>query len=323
MRQAGTLSFLLADHLGSPTTMLDSAGATVKSERYFPYGKPRQGGLGQGQGSTTDKQFTGHQREGDLYYMNARFYDPLVGRFLQPDSIVPDYANPQSLNRYSYVLNNPLRYTDPTGNQAWARNSTAECTNLTQGLCTSLGSSAPSICSAEPLSRGGGGGAGFGGPIIAGGFTFAQNAPDPRVKAVIIGGSIVIAGGVICYQSACGDAVLEGITSGANRACTWLNFCSDGAEDSNPEAPAPDLPVLPSELPWEKSPQSPVPGWEWHGSPEEGSAEGAWVNPANGREYLHPDLGHEAPKGKHYTYGDEHGRKWDIYPNGRIDYLGR
>jgi hypothetical protein len=47
--------------------------------------------------------------------MKARFYDPLVGRFLQPDSIVPDYANPQSLNRYSYVLNNPLRYTDPTG----------------------------------------------------------------------------------------------------------------------------------------------------------------------------------------------------------------
>ena len=38
-----------------------------------------------------------------------------VGRFLQPDSVVPDYADPQALNRYSYVLNNPLRYTDPSG----------------------------------------------------------------------------------------------------------------------------------------------------------------------------------------------------------------
>ena len=64
----------------------------------------------------TDKQFTGHQLEGSLYYMQARFYDPVVGRFLAPDSIVPDPKNPQALNRYSYVLGNPLRYTDPTGN---------------------------------------------------------------------------------------------------------------------------------------------------------------------------------------------------------------
>jgi hypothetical protein len=42
-------------------------------------------------------------------------YDPIIGRFISPDSIVPDLYNPQSLNRYSYCLNNPLRYTDPTG----------------------------------------------------------------------------------------------------------------------------------------------------------------------------------------------------------------
>ena len=50
-----------------------------------------------------------------------------VGRFLQPDSVVPDYADPQSLNRYSYVLNNPLRYTDPTGQwPEWLENA-VEC----------------------------------------------------------------------------------------------------------------------------------------------------------------------------------------------------
>jgi len=42
-------------------------------------------------------------------------YSPALGRFIQPDTIVPDMYNPQSLNRYSYVLNNPIRYTDPTG----------------------------------------------------------------------------------------------------------------------------------------------------------------------------------------------------------------
>ncbi|HEY53273.1 MAG TPA: RHS repeat-associated core domain-containing protein [Caldilineae bacterium] len=50
-----------------------------------------------------------------LYFYNSRYYDPVLGRFISPDTIVPEPGNPQSLNRYSYVLNNPLRYTDPTG----------------------------------------------------------------------------------------------------------------------------------------------------------------------------------------------------------------
>ena len=50
-----------------------------------------------------------------LYDYNARWYDPALGRFVQPDTIVPDPGNPQDLNRYSYVRNNPLKYTDSTG----------------------------------------------------------------------------------------------------------------------------------------------------------------------------------------------------------------
>jgi len=50
-----------------------------------------------------------------LSYYIARWYDNRRGRFIQPDAIVPNPGDPQSLNRYAYVLNNPLRYTDPTG----------------------------------------------------------------------------------------------------------------------------------------------------------------------------------------------------------------
>jgi RHS repeat-associated protein len=50
-----------------------------------------------------------------IYHYGARFYSPYINRFLSADTIVPSYANPQSLNRYSYVNNNPLRYVDPTG----------------------------------------------------------------------------------------------------------------------------------------------------------------------------------------------------------------
>jgi RHS repeat-associated protein len=69
----------------------------------------------------TDVGFTGHRHNnigtGDLglVYMGARFYLPGVGRFLSADVLVPDPTNPQQFNRYSYVLNNALRYTDPSG----------------------------------------------------------------------------------------------------------------------------------------------------------------------------------------------------------------
>lgn len=113
VNRGGTLSYLLADHLGSTTTTVNSSGALVYSQKYYPYGLTRGSAT---LGLTTDKQFTGHQQElGETYFMQSRFYDSFAGRFLQPDSIVPDPNNPQSLNRYSYVLGNPLRYTDPTG----------------------------------------------------------------------------------------------------------------------------------------------------------------------------------------------------------------
>ena len=50
-----------------------------------------------------------------MYYYRARWYDASIGKFIQADSIVPAPGNPQSLNRYAYVYNNPLRYTDPSG----------------------------------------------------------------------------------------------------------------------------------------------------------------------------------------------------------------
>ena len=63
----------------------------------------------------TPKTSCSNSDQTGLYFYNARYYDATIGRFISPDSIVPNPANPQSLNRYSYCLNNPLRYTDPSG----------------------------------------------------------------------------------------------------------------------------------------------------------------------------------------------------------------
>ncbi len=65
----------------------------------------------------TTYRYTGQRHEPDikLYDYGARWYDNRRGRFIQPDTIVPDPGDPQSLNRYSYAANNPVRYTDPSG----------------------------------------------------------------------------------------------------------------------------------------------------------------------------------------------------------------
>jgi RHS repeat-associated protein len=85
----------------------------VAESRHYPYGVERwsSGAL------PTDYRFTGQRFEAGLgiYVMGVRWYDPYINRFLSPDSIIPQPANPQSLNRFSYALGNPLRYRDPTG----------------------------------------------------------------------------------------------------------------------------------------------------------------------------------------------------------------
>lgn len=111
MRENGILSWLLSDHLGSTTIAATSAGTLRGERRYQAWGwaRYRAGAV------PTNFRFTGQRQFVlGLYYYGARWYDPITGRFLQPDPIVPEPGNPQSLNRYAYVLNNPLRYTDPT-----------------------------------------------------------------------------------------------------------------------------------------------------------------------------------------------------------------
>jgi RHS repeat-associated protein len=105
--------FLLGDHLGSTSITADSGGSFVAEIRYKAWGESRYAN-----GTTpTSFHFTGQREESTigLYFYNARWYDPSLSRFAQADTIVPGAGNPQAYNRYSYVLNNPVRYVDPTG----------------------------------------------------------------------------------------------------------------------------------------------------------------------------------------------------------------
>jgi RHS repeat-associated protein len=101
------------DHLGSSSVVTDASGYNVEEIYYYPFGQTR---VDSGSVNLHNK-YTGQEQDGEtgLYYYNARYYDPAIGRFISADTIVPDPFNPQAFNRYSYVLNNPLSYTDPTG----------------------------------------------------------------------------------------------------------------------------------------------------------------------------------------------------------------
>ena len=112
-RRGGTLHWVGSDHLGGTIRVLDSGFTAVDGMRYKPYGEDRD----TGSSLNTDRKFTGQTEDetAGLYWYASRAYDPAIGRFVSPDSIVPDPLNPQSLNRYGYAYNNPLKYTDPTG----------------------------------------------------------------------------------------------------------------------------------------------------------------------------------------------------------------
>jgi RHS repeat-associated protein len=107
------------DNLGSTAIQSDKSGNLIQSFTYSAFGQSRY---------TLDanlfkpsRRYTGQVLdEGTgLYYYNFRYYIPELARFAEGDDIIPDLANPQSYNRYSYVMNNPLRFTDPTGHAGW------------------------------------------------------------------------------------------------------------------------------------------------------------------------------------------------------------
>jgi len=102
--------------------MLTDENGNIAERRHFdPWEQPIK--VEDGAGNTLDKLtlldrgFTGHEhlQTIGLIHMNGRLYDPALHRFLQPDNYVQDPFNTQNFNRYGYVLNNPLLYTDPTG----------------------------------------------------------------------------------------------------------------------------------------------------------------------------------------------------------------
>ena len=122
------IHFTHRDRLGSATTFSDHNGAVTAYRGYDPFGKPLGGDWSDLLPATlvnnpydsdmpTYRGFTDHEHldEIELIHMNGRVYDYNLGRFLSVDPFIQEPGNSQSLNPYSYIMNNPLAGTDPTG----------------------------------------------------------------------------------------------------------------------------------------------------------------------------------------------------------------
>jgi RHS repeat-associated protein len=115
-RDGRATAYLHGDGLGSIRVITDENGRVVEKLDYDPWGKRREGAKTAAY-HTFRGGFSGHEHLDNLglIHMGGRVYDPDIGRFISADPFIDGAASSQGYNRYAYVSNNPLRYTDPTG----------------------------------------------------------------------------------------------------------------------------------------------------------------------------------------------------------------
>ena len=147
------IRFTLRDRLGSAVTFADHNGVTTARRYFDPFGKPLGGDWSDLTALTgastltnnvydsdmpTRRGFTDHEHldKAELIHMNGRVYDYNLGRFLSVDPFIQDPGNSQSLNPYSYIMNNPLSGTDPTGYTSEPELEKVEYTKETKKVAT-------------------------------------------------------------------------------------------------------------------------------------------------------------------------------------------
>lgn len=173
------------DGLGSVREELNPDGSLVERYRYTAFGEQLSGSVGDGM------RFAGEQYDAglELYYLRARWYDPSVGRFMTQDPFPGLLAQPQTLNPYVYVVNNPVNLTDPSGEFPWS----------------------------IVIGAGVGGAMNVGQYLLSPGQHTFRGAVNSAAKGAFIGGAAGVIGlgaGKLAVWKFGGGAIVEGIVGG-------------------------------------------------------------------------------------------------------------
>jgi RHS repeat-associated protein len=112
-QSTGTVSYYFSDHLGTSRVVTNATGTLLDDSDFYPFGGERV----VVNNDPNQYKFTGKERDSEsgLDNFGARYNSSSLGRFMSVDPVAGSLSNPQSLNRYTYVLNNPLKFIDPTG----------------------------------------------------------------------------------------------------------------------------------------------------------------------------------------------------------------
>ncbi|MDR3607812.1 MAG: RHS repeat-associated core domain-containing protein [Oligoflexia bacterium] len=194
------MNYFHKDHLGSIVLSTTDNGAVVERMSYDAFGK-RRNNLGTDDPNdllrsiTSHQGFTGQEHLDDgglgLIDMNGRMYDPLIGRFMSPDPYIQNASNLQNLNRYSYVMNNPVSLIDPSG--YWFMN---DVVSWVSGAASTVGSA-----------------------IGSAGKWVGNNIGTIAAVAAVVGASVLTFGVADAFLAPAlggiGAALLAGATSGA------------------------------------------------------------------------------------------------------------
>ncbi len=201
--------YLHRDYLGSLVAISDQNGAILEKRHYGAWGKLEKYESSDSQHTTQnpllDRGWTGHEHfaQVNLVHMNGRMYDADLGRFLAPDNYVQDPSNTQNFNRYQYGFNNPLKYTDPSG----------EFFGVAIGIAMAYYSISKSQGSFNPLSWDWNSGALWGTIALAAFTTVVGAKVFKGVEAVLnVGGFI---GGAIAGAA---SGVVTGVIGGVGNA---------------------------------------------------------------------------------------------------------
>ena len=276
-----------------------ATGKAVASYSYDPYGAviSKSGSLA----DLNPLRYRGYyyDTETGFYYLQSRYYDPALGRFINGDSYAATGQGYLGFNMFAYCNNNPVISKDPSGHVCVNLEFWMECT----GGCN-VG----------------------GGSMMGAGMT--------AVGAVAIAGAA--GGGRSIIDYAC-NAAKEGFTALANAAfggssSSKANNKAQSAAVSTPASPpdpngnkgkknrngneskSQEIPRPNVKYPGNDPTQSPGENYEWRGPDPQGGKRGGYVN-IDGSDSWHPDLDHPDGIGPHWDYNDPLGYKWRIYPD--------
>ena len=296
VRRVGTsLEFLHKDYQGSLRKVTTMNSGAIVTRNYLAYGMPTTLGgaaIPQGRGYIGER----YDAETGLQYLHARYFDPLLGRFLTPDTFDPMMAG-VDINRYAYAGNDPVNGSDPGGHSYESSNPAASYSSHFRHNALT-----------HSTKLGGGNDEGGGGLTYRGSWGIDSNGNRqitncsncmPNPIDVYINSPLQIANTAFNQKM--------GYLQPAQRVTPFFQG------KLFPFFAKPPTIVRPT-FPYPKNPKIAPPGFEWRGDPLKGS----WFNPKTG-ETLRPDLDHQPPVGPHWDWKSPYGTWFRWHPDGTLD----